>query len=298
LKGDGLSDATVVMAARFAHAIGDVSIFRVSRCPRPAEHSRLNVIKLDTHSWQKMSTNKVINLLFTTRAVLILAVASTLSTYVYSSFLDNRSISAVLSSPKTNLLSPLDGEVTRGADLSITSRIEQGQHVFEVSVPVPNGSSDARHLGVAFKGQLPASAQDDSMERRLDVVAPSGGKVLGVFAKPGATVRKGDRLLSYSNCNDFFVVARVSTRIYNKLSKEGAARIAMVKISGQSYPAHVVSLSPALDSDYGLYPSTPTVPPAQSYPSQEGAYAVLSIGGDVSTLIERCPIGLAATAYF
>lgn len=243
-----------------------------------------------------MSTNKVINLLFTTRAVLILAVTSTLGTYVYRNFLDDRSISAVLSSPQTNILSPLDGEVTRGERLSIASRIEQGQHVFEVTAPAANGSDSGRHLGVAFKGLLPANAQDDSMERKVDVVAPSGGKVLGVFARPGATVRKGDRLLSYANCNDFFVIARVSTRIYNKLSKEGAARTAIVNISGRSYTAHVVSLSPALDNDYGLYPSTPAEPP--SYTSQEGAYAVLSISGDASTLTERCPIGLAATAYF
>jgi multidrug resistance efflux pump len=240
-----------------------------------------------------MSSIKVVHLLFTTRAVLIAAVASTLGAYVYRGFLDDSSTAAVLCSQQTVVLSPVSGEVAQGEHAALASRIEPGQRVFRIRDAV-----EEPRLATAFQGAPAGGGRDDAPQPGVDVVVPTSGKVVGVFATPGTRVNRGDRLLSYSSCSDFYVSAYVSRRIYDRLSRAAGAQPASVRIAGESYPARVVSIAPAFAGDQGLFPPEPGAAASPGDAASTDAHVVLAIGGDVQRLTQRCPIGIAATAYF
>ena len=161
-----------------------------------------------------------------------------------------------------------------------------------------NDKESAKRQVQTLESQLQARTKNAGSLREASIVSPASGMISGAFVSTGATVTKGERLLAYLDCSEFYVTANVSRRIYERLSMEGASQEATLKIEDKSYRGRILSITPAVVGDYGLYPLMPSVPPSQMYSPTDGAYVALKVEGDTGELSRHCPIGVSVDAYF
>ncbi|HYD53129.1 MAG TPA: HlyD family efflux transporter periplasmic adaptor subunit [Gemmatimonadaceae bacterium] len=71
-------------------------------------------------------------MLFTSRALLVLAIVSLAGTYVYRAFVATDAITAVACAPVVGVAAPIAGTVSRSPDVQVGARIRSGQELFRI----------------------------------------------------------------------------------------------------------------------------------------------------------------------